>query len=236
MNTHKRTARIVGVLFIIGTVAGVLSFFGGTIIDDPDYLIKVSENENQIIVGALFILIMGFALAMVPVMMFPIFRKFNEALALGYVVFRGALETVTYFGAVIIWLLLITLSQEYVKAGAPDASYFQTLGTLLLEAADWIDYISTLAFSLGALMFYYLLYQSKLIPRWLSGWGLIGAILVLAVGLLAMFGLDLAILWAPLALQEMVLAVWLIVKGFNPSAIASASAKKELSETNESSV
>jgi hypothetical protein len=169
-------------------------------------------------------------------MMFPIFKKYNEALALGYVVFRGALETVTYFGSVIIWLLLITLSQEYVKAGAPDAPYFQTLGTLLLEAADWIDYISTLAFSLGALMFYYLLYQSKLIPRWLSGWGLIGAILVLAVGLLAMFGLDLAILWAPLALQEMVLAVWLIVKGFNPSAIASASAKTELSETNESSV
>jgi len=236
MNTNKRTARIVGVLFIIGTLAGVLSFFGGTIIDDPDYLIKVSENENQIIVGALFILIMGFALAMVPVMMFPIFKKFNEALALGYVVFRGALETVTYFGGVISWLLLITLSQEYVKAGAPDASYFQTLGTLLLEAADWIDYISTLAFGLGALMFYYLLYQSKLIPRWLSGWGLIGAILVLAVGLLAMFGLDLAILWAPLALQEMVLAVWLIVKGFNPSAIASASAKTELSETNESSV
>jgi hypothetical protein len=72
-------------------------------------------------------------------------------------------------------------------------------------------------------MFYYLLYQSKLIPRWLSGWGLIGAILVLAVGLLAMFGLDLGFLWAPLAVQEMVLAVWLIVKGFNPSAIASGS-------------
>ena len=224
MNTNKRTARIVGVLFIIGTVAGFLSLvFGGTIIDDPDYLIKVSENENQFIVGALLVLTMGLALAMVPVMMFPIFKKHNEALALGYVVFRGALETVAYFGTVISWLLLITLSQEYVKAGAPDASYFQTLGTLLLEAGDWSDGISTLAFSLGALMFYYLLYQSKLIPRWLSGWGLIGATLVVAVGLLGMFGSDLAILWAPLAVQEMVLALWLIVKGFNPSAIASES-------------
>jgi len=237
MNTHKRTARIVGVLYIIGTVAGLLSLiFAGSILDDPDYLVKVSENENQIIIGALCVLLMGLALAMIPVLMFPILKKQNEALALGYVVFRGALETVTYLPAVIIWLSLITSSQEFVKAGTPDGSYFQTLGTLLLEAADWIDYISTLAFSLGALMFYYLLYQSKLIPRWLSGWGLVGAILVFAVGLLAMFGLDLAILWAPLALQEMVLAVWLIVKGFNPSAIASASAKKELSETNESSV
>jgi hypothetical protein len=225
MNTHRKTARIVGVLFIIGTVAGVLSVvFGGTIIDDPDYLIKVSENENQFIVGALLVLTMGFALAMVPVMMFPISKKHNEALALGYVVFRGALETVTYIAMVVSWLLLITLSQEYVKAGAPDASYFQTLGTLLLEAGDWMDHISAIVFSLGALMFYYLLFQSKLIPRWLSVWGLIGATLVLAVGLLAMFGLDLAILWAPLAVNEMVLAVWLIVKGFNPSAIASQSA------------
>jgi len=230
-NKEKKTAIIVGVLFIIGTVAGVLSVvFTGPILDDPDYLIKVSANENQIIIGALFVLIMGFALAMVPVMMFPIFKKHNEALALGYVVFRGALETVTYIAIVINWLLLLTLSQEYVKAGAPDASYFQPLGTLLLEAGDWLNHISAIVFSLGALMFYYLFYQSKLVPRFLSVWGLIGATLVLAVGVLGMFGLVLEILWAPLALQEMVLAVWLIVKGFNSSAIASGSAKTDTNE------
>jgi hypothetical protein len=231
MNTNIKTARIVGVLFIIGTVAGILSVvFAGPILDDPDYLIEVSANENRIIIGALFVLIMGLALAMVPVMMFPISKKYNEALALGYVVFRGALETVTYIAAVVSWLLLIALSQEYVKAGAPDATHFQPLGTLLLESADWMDLISTIVFSLGALMFYYLLYQSKLIPRWLSGWGLIGATLVLAVGLLGMFGTALDILWAPLALQEMVLALWLIVKGFNSSAIASGSARTDLNQ------
>jgi hypothetical protein len=226
MNSNRRTAIIVGVLFIIGTVAGVLSgLFLGPFLDDPGDLIKVSANENQIILGALFVLIMAFALAMIPVVMFPIFKKHNETLALGYVVFRGALETFTYIATVISWLLLFTLSQEYVKAGTPDASYFQTLGTLLLEAADSIDLVLTIVFSLGALMFYYLLYQSKLIPRWLSVWGFIGATLVLAVGLLGMFDLDLEILWAPLALNEMVLAVWLIVKGFNSPAIASESYK-----------
>ncbi len=80
-------------------------------------------------------LISGFALAMVPVMMFPIFKKYNEALALGSVVFRGALEAVIYIAVAISWLLLLTVSQEYVKAGVPDASHFQTLGTLLLKAA-----------------------------------------------------------------------------------------------------
>jgi hypothetical protein len=84
-----------------------------------------------------------------------------------------------------------------------------------------------IVFSLGALMIYYLFYQSKLIPRWLSVWGLIGAILYLAAGLFAIFSVDFSILLeAPLALQEMVLAVWLIVKGFNPSAIASESVKQ----------
>jgi hypothetical protein len=224
MNTSIKTARIVGVLFIIGTVAGILSVvFGGTIIDDPDYLAKVSENENQIIIGALCLLTMGLALAMIPAVMFPIFKKYNETLALGYVVFRGALETFTYIATVISWLLLLTLSQDYVKAGAPDASYFQTLGTLLQEVGEWIDPISQIIFPLGALMFYYLWYRSKLIPRWLSGWGLIGATLTLTSALLNFFGPGAEFLEFPLAVNEMVLALWLIVKGFNPSAIASES-------------
>lgn len=229
MNPSKKTARIVGVLFIIGTVAGVLSVvFTGPILADPDYLIKVSANENQIIIGALLVLIMGFALAMVPVMLFPIFKKYNEALALGAVVFRGALEAAAYIAIVVSWLLLLTVSQEYVKAGVPDTSYFQALGALLLEAADSIGQILSIVFSLGALMIYYLFYRSKLIPRWLSVWGFIGAILYLAEPVLAMFGSELEILFAPLALQEMVLAIWLIVKGFNSSAIASMPAKEML--------
>ena len=222
MNANKKTARIVGILFIIGTVAGVLSYiFAGPVLDDPDYLVEVSTKENQIIIGALLILIMGFALAMVPVLLFPIFKKHNEALALGAVVFRGTLEAVTYIASAIVWLLLLALSREYVITEAPDVSYFQTTGTLLLEAGDWISHIVSIVFSLGALMIYYLFYQTKLIPRWLSVWGIIGGILYLAVPLLGMFGSALDILMAPLAVQEMVLALWLIVKGFNSSAIVS---------------
>ncbi len=221
----KKVARTIGVLFIIGTVSGILSVvITGPILDDPDYLMKISANQNQIILGALLILIMGFALAMIPVLLFPIFKKYNEVLALGAVVFRGALEAVTYIAIVISWLLLLTLSQEYVKSGTPDASYFQTLCALLQEAGIWIGQIVSVVFSLGALMIYYIFYQSKLIPRWLSIWGLIGAILYLAEPLLAMFGSELEILFAPLALQEMVFAVWLIVKGFNSSASFSESA------------
>lgn len=224
MNSYRKTAIIVGVLFIIGTVAGVLSFVvTRSILGDSDYLIKISANENQIIIGAILVLIMGFVLAMVPVMLFPIFRKYNEPLAIGAIVFRGALEAVAYIAIVVSWLLLLALSQEYVKAGATDVSYFQTLGTVLMEGEVWINQILSIVFSIGALMIYYIFYQSKLIPRWLSGWGLIGAILYLAVPLLGMFHTELGILMAPLALQEIVLAVWLIVKGFESSATVSVS-------------
>jgi hypothetical protein len=234
MNSNKKTARIVGVLYIIGTIAGMLSVvLTRPVLGGSDFLVNVSTHEIQIIAGALFVLIMGFALAMVPVMMFPLLKKYNEALALGYVVFRGALETVIYIVLAISWLFLIPVSQEYVKAGTPDASYFQTLGAVLLKGHDLIGPVQTIVFCLGALIFYYLLYQTKLIPRWLSGWGLIAIIPYLAAGLLVLFGFfgplstSEIVLVFPLALQEMVMAVWLIVKGFNPSAIASGSATGE---------
>ena len=231
MNSDKKTARIVGVLFIIGTVAGILSFVGMGPQSTPDYLINVSANANQVIAGALLVLIMGVALAPVPAMLFPILKKYNESMALGYVVFR-AIEVVTYIGIVISWLLLVTLSQEYVQAGAPDASYYQTLGALVKAVGEWIDPILVIVFSISALILNYVFYRSKLIPRWISGWGLFGATLHLAEGVLALFGYpDISVLgvpvYLPIGLQEMVYAVWLIVKGFNPSAIATMSAKAE---------
>jgi len=163
-------------------------------------------------------------------MLFPIFKKENEALALGAVVFRGALEAVAYIAIVISMLLLLTVSREYVNAGAPDASYFQTLGTISLEAGVWFGSMLNFVFSLGALMIYYLFYKTNLIPRWLSVWGLIGGLLYFAEPVLAMFGAEFEILFVPLAVQEMVLALWLIVKGFNPSAIASSSVKTDINK------
>jgi hypothetical protein len=231
MNPRK-TARIVGVLFIIGTVAGILSFIGVGPQGTPDYLVNVYANGNQVITGALLVLIMGVAIAPIPVMLFPILKKYNESLALGYVVFR-VLEVATYIGIVVSWLLLLTLSQEYVLAGAPDASHYQTLGTLVKAVGEWIDPILVIVFSISALILNYIFYRSKLVPRWLSGWGLFGATLHLAEGLLAVFGFpDISVLgipvYLPIGLQEMVYAVWLIVKGFNPSAINSLSAETGL--------
>ena len=234
MNSNRKIAMIVGVLFITATAAGVVGLvFLGSILDPPDYLTKVSANQNQVIIGgALFALIMVAANVGIAVMMFPILKKHNESIALGYF---GAIiiYATAYVVGVISLLSLVTLSQEYV-AGAPDASYFQTLGTSLLAVQDWAGLLgANIIFGLGALMFYYSLYQSKLIPRFLSVWGLIGATLMLAAGLLGMFALSprstiFIFLNLPIASNEMFLAVWLIVKGFSSSAIASESAKTDI--------
>jgi hypothetical protein len=232
MNTYKNIARTMGILYILGTISGILSrVVTGTINSAPDLLASISANGNPIRLGALFVLTMGLALAMIPVIGYPVLRKRDEILALGYVVFRGALEGVYYVAIFVSWLLLLPLSQVY-QAGSLEASNLRVLANVLLEAKE-IAAFGSIVFCLGGLMFYYLLFQSKLVPQWLSGWGFIALILGFAAGLLAMFGFfgptspisD--VLQIPIFLQEMVLAVWLIVKGFNPSAIAALSAKRD---------
>jgi hypothetical protein len=231
-NKEKKTARIVGLLFITATVASSLGFaILDPILNAPDILVNVSANTTQVITGVLLLLIDSAAVVGIAVMMFPILKKYNEALALGYVGFR-VIEAAIIIVASIILLSLLTLSQEYVQAAAPDASYFQTLGSLLLAVWDWALLLGIMiVFGLTALILNYLLYQSELVPRWLSGWGLIGAILLLAAGLLEIFGINLTdLINLPIALQEMVFAIWLIVKGFKPSAIVSESAKAAINE------
>ena len=140
-----------------------------SVLTGPDYLAQVAANPNQVVVGVLLLLLMGFALAMVPVVFWPVGKRYNETLAMGYVVFRGGLETVLYIVGALGWLLLIALSTE--PDAAPLAGFVRTT-----VAVTW-DQLIAVPFALGALMFYVLLYQSRLVPRWLSAWGLVGAAL-----------------------------------------------------------
>ena len=229
MKTHRATAAIVGILYIMGTVAGVLSMVvTGGILEAPDFLSTVAAHANQARWGALLSLVMGFALAMVPALMYPILKRQSEALAIGYVIFRGALETVTYIAVAMCWLLLVVDARQYADSGTEVASQLSSLGTLVVKAMDPIIAIQGIVFSIGALMFYYLLYQGRLIPRWLSGWGIVAVVGYLTAGVIAVFSANLVILLMPLAVQEMVMAIWLIAKGFSPGTIAFESDRQPL--------
>jgi uncharacterized membrane protein len=223
LDSNRKTAIVVGVLFIIATAAPITSaFFTGSMYE-TDYLTAVAANETQVLTGVILLLTMTAAIVLIPIMMFPILRKYNEGLALGYVgarIFEGFFSAVN----IVSLLSLLSLSREFVNAEAPVNSYFQTSGALILAGYDWGSILLDFPFTIGALVFNYLLYKSKLVPRWLSVLGLIGAALWLVNAPLRLFSLSsssMEILALPIAAQEMIFAVWLIAKGFNSSATAS---------------
>jgi hypothetical protein len=164
---------------------------------------------------------MGLSLAVIPAVIYPVLKVHNQALAVGYVVFRGALETATYLAIAIGWLLLIPLSQSYAAASTQQAEGFQVLGALLLKEAGIAFTLTAVIFPIGALMLYAAFYQSRLIPRWLSVWGILAVTLhFLYTGAYGLYALtspvtvNLDFLNLPILLQEMVMAAWLIAKGF----------------------
>jgi Domain of unknown function (DUF4386) len=231
LSTSRTTARIVGVLFIIATVADVVGAVSllRPILNSPDYLIKMAANEHQVILGALLLVVAAFASPAIALWLYPVLREHSKGgLALGSVGFR-LIEGVFYAVSVVILLSLLTLSQEFVKAGNPASSSFDAAGTVLKAARDWASLVGVLAFYLGASMYYYIFYRSRIVPRWLSVWGIVAVILGLVAALLVMFDVTTSmstvqvVFNLPIGVQEMVLAVWLIVKGFSPSPTASTS-------------
>ena len=225
MNTSRKIAIMVGALFLFSNVTFLLGafVFVEPILGAPDYLTLASANRTQVVLGALLELVNGIAYVGIAVLVFPILRQRFESMALWYVGFR-IIEFVMQTLSDISPLSLLTLSEEFVRAGAPESSSFQALGTLLLAERYWAFQMVTIALVLGALMFYYMLYQSRLIPRFISVWGLIAALAVLATAMLDTFGISpgsLEFLGVLMLLNELFLGVWLIVKGFNSSAIAS---------------
>jgi hypothetical protein len=218
MNASQKTARIVGALFLTSNVVFILGamVFVEPILGAPDYLRLVSANRAQVVLGALLELFNAVAYIGIAVLMFPILRQRFESMALGYVGFR-VIEFVMQTLSDLSPLSLLALSEEFVRAGAPEASSLQALGTLLLAERIWAFHMVSVTFGLGALMFYTMLYRSKLIPRFISLWGLLGAAIVLVNALLEMFGMPPGNLGVVMLLNELFLGVWLIVKGFNSS-------------------
>jgi len=227
MNSSTSRSRAVGVLFIVATVASALGVvLLGSILEDPGYLTDAAADEVQVSFAVLLDLIAAASIAAIAVMIFPVLKRQSETSALGYLAARIIEATIIVVGAIGL-LSILSLSQEYVQAGGPDPAGFRPLGPVLLELRDWTDLIATqFVFGLTALILNYALYQARLVPRWLSVWGLIGAVLAIAAGVMGIFGQDpfstfSVLLFLPIAVNEMVLAVWLIVKGFNPATSAS---------------
>ena len=222
---NARTGRVVGILFILGTASGSVSAaLLSPILEGPELLPQAAEHPTQLLLGVVCILIMAFSLAMIPVFAYPVLRERSEVVALGYFLMRGAVETLTYVLTVLSWLVLLAVARSADVGEASQVGY-DVMTELFIRVDHAIGQVVTvLVFSLGALLFYYALFRYRFVPRWLSGWGLLAATLWLGAGVMVMFSVlepwsTLQILLAiPIAVQELVLAVWLIVRGFNTAA------------------
>lgn len=227
MREHRAAATTAGVLYIIGTVAGVLSKVVAIApvsgADDP-FGASV-QHSSAVVTCALLVLVMGLALAFVPVVLFPVLRRINEVLAIGYLVIRGAVETTCYVLSALSLLLLVPLGEAVAAGPGTGTPEGVRLGSLLLDHVD-VGAVTALVFCLGGAMFYLLLYRSRIVPRWISVWGLAAIPLYVAAYVLAMYGAigtDSAtqtLLYTPLAVQEMVLAIWMIARGFRPAVVS----------------
>ena len=226
-NANRKNAIIVGFLFIIATAFLFIGeAFYGPILNAPDFLETAYLNRFTATIGILVEFTCVLSIPLIPVFVFPVLKRYSEPLALGYVVFR-LFEAVLFVIVDINKLSLINVSQGY-SAGGIDAAFFRNMGSFVQAWNMWGWAFYVFLFAIGALIFYTALYQSKLVPRWISGWGWIAAILIMISALLATLEVNLpeplfGLLVLPIAVQEMVFALWLIVKGFSPTATPGSS-------------
>lgn len=232
-------ALMAGVLYLLGTVFGVASaIVGGEVLSSivqtkplsgVVLLDLVANDSSRLLAATFLILMMGISLVAMTAFLYPIFKKDSEELAMGMVLFRGVMEGVWYFATTITFLVLIVLGEEYIATGGSSTA-LQSMGNVIYNFQDLLGPIGSILFLIGATCLYISFYRTELIPRWLSIWGLIGVVPYMAYALLHLFGMDTGFgiyLQMLLAVQEMVMALWLIIKGFNHDAVTKLIAKPE---------
>jgi hypothetical protein len=237
VTSARRISITTGSLFIVATIAAVAAPEVAPALTGSDYLTEVAHHPHRLAAAALLYLIAAGTSAGIAIALYPLLKRINTALALGSVVFR-TIEAVFYTAAVVSLMSVLPLSRQLTTAPTDNSASIHIIADTLLNARDQSTLAGVLAFSTSALMYYSVFYRSRLVPRWLSGWGLAGALLMMTACLLALFNNDpvtgYAFLILPIAVQEMVLAVWLLVKGFTPLAptsMASSASSTTLIET-----
>lgn len=220
MNT-KQISKASGLLILLGMIAGIFSV--APAIDSTDYLTLGAANLNQVILAAIFQLLMSLTYMGIAILLYPMIRSFNAHLSLGFLSFRIIAVTLSIVGTLILLSTLI-LSQDFVIQSLPNMDFYKTIGHLLKSMRDYINHVfMVVVLCLGNTLLYLSFIKSKMIPRWLSIFGIISCSLSVLASLLVLFGrmdiitTEYLLLNAPTGIQELTLAFWLIFEGLNYS-------------------
>jgi len=223
---HNKSANAAGILFILAAVAAMIGrILYGPILTDPDYIIAGSSYEPQILWGVFFEILTAFAVIGTPIALFPVLKKYNQSMAIATVSFR-LLEATMIIVGILCLLTIVTLSHEFAKDIHPDAASYLFAGKSLMAMHKWTFlYGPNLALGPSTFMTAYLLYKSKLVPRFITVLGMIGGPMIFMCAVLVTFGFfTQTSLWGglmaiPVFLYEMSLAIRLLVKGFNSTEV-----------------
>jgi hypothetical protein len=226
MNHPQKIARVFGVLYLITFITSIPAFFFyGPVLNDPRFVLGGGGGDTSVAFGALLELLLIVANIGTAVVPYPIFRRQNEILALGYVTARIVECTFILVGLLSL-LTVVTLRQE-AAAGA-DAGSLITAGKALVALHIWTSQLGP-GFVVGignGLILGYLMYRSELVPRGACWLGLIGGPLIIATGTAILFtGNDPSnalrslqgIATIPEFLWELFLGLYCTFKGFRPS-------------------
>jgi hypothetical protein len=218
----RRTAVIVGTLFWISNLSTLVgNVVAGPIPTAPNALTNMSPHATGIVIGTLIAHINDAAIIGYAVLLFPVLRRFDDALALGYVAFKVVEATMLVVSAALL-LSLIALSQSYHAAGTSAGPYFQAVAEVTLAQQFWASRLAALAYLVATPILNFVLYRTQLVPRFISLWGFI-ALVLLGIGLAIGIGDPTRgfepgqLLVIPIILWELFFATWLIVRGFSPA-------------------
>ncbi len=224
MQADQLLIKVAGGLLLLQMTTAIVSY---SVILDPilygstDFLTAVSSNAMMVRLAALLDFITTLAYLGVAVILFPILKRYSERIALWFVSIRLS-EFVTLTLSAIFLLSILSISQSYVAAVLPESASLQTLGKQLVNTRIHTQNLNLLAYCFGTSLLFYLLLTSRLIPRFISIWGLIGVAGLLTEIMMSLFGYStegfMYYLMMPIGLCEIFLGFWLIVKGLNLSA------------------
>lgn len=233
-NTYRNTARIVGAMYLAGFVVGISGIvLIQSILGAPDHLATLPANSMLLAISAVLWLMAAAWDAAHGVLMFPILKQHSERIAVGYLGFR-IMDGLLIAIMVLFVLVQIPIASEYLNAGASDASYLQALSNVFMQAQLDAYNIAMTTLGISGLILCYSFYRTKLVPRILAVWGLVGYAVILCGSVVEVMGFNLLSIHAiPGGLWEMFIGVWLIVKGFNPSAFVSEPDKTDINERDE---
>jgi len=223
--SYKLNAQGAGSMWLLAIVVGIVgAIFLGEYQQVETNLAFFSQNETGILIGSLLFLSMALFTANIAIFLYPVLKKYNESMALSAIGFR-LIETVLFGVGSLLFIAVLIVSNAYVAAGSPVDTTYQILAHTFLSMNEMTGVFATLAFNAGALMYCYIFYRTRLVPRWLGVFGVIVTLLGFAGSFLTLFGnQDISLfLELPTLFFEIAIGVWLIVKGFNQEVLASLS-------------